>query len=31
MLRWETLDSNRDMPRSPILPPTRLRLYGFKK
>jgi hypothetical protein len=31
MLRWETLDSNRDMPRSPIPPPTRLRLYGFKK
>jgi hypothetical protein len=31
MLRWETLDSNRDMPRSTIPPPTRLRLYGFKK
>jgi hypothetical protein len=31
MLRWETLDSNRDMPRSPIPPPTRLRLYGFSK
>jgi hypothetical protein len=31
MLRWETLDSNRDMPRSPIPPPTRLRLYGFVK
>ncbi|HXU01637.1 MAG TPA: BNR repeat-containing protein [Polyangia bacterium] len=31
MLRWETLDSNRDMRRSPIPPPTRLRLYGFKK
>jgi len=31
MLRWETLDSNRDMPRSPIPPPTKLRLYGFKK
>jgi putative BNR repeat neuraminidase len=31
MLRWETLDSNRDMPRSPIPPATRLRLYGFNK
>ena len=31
MLRWETLDSNRDMPRSPIPAPTRLRLYAFKK
>jgi BNR repeat-containing family member len=31
MLRWETLDSNRDMPRSPIPPATRLRLYGFVK
>lgn len=29
MLRWETLESNRDMPRSPIPPPTRLRLYTF--
>lgn len=29
MLRWETLESNRDMPRSPIPPPTRLRLYAF--
>jgi hypothetical protein len=31
MLRWETLESNRDMPRSPIPPPTRLRLYGLAK
>ena len=31
MLRWETLDSNRDMATSPIPPPTRLRLYGFVK
>ena len=31
MLRWETLDSNRDMATSPIPPPTRLRLYAFKK
>ena len=31
MLRWETLESNRDMPRSPIPPATRLRLYGFNK
>src|SRR5436190_6949792 len=32
MLRWETLDSNRDMARPPPYPPpTRLRLYGFKK
>ena len=30
MLRWETLESNRDMPRDPIPPPTRLRLYGFQ-
>jgi hypothetical protein len=30
MLRWETLPSNRDMPRSPIPPPTKLRLYGFR-
>jgi hypothetical protein len=29
MLRWETLPSNRDMPRSPIPPATRLRLYAF--
>ena len=31
MLRWETLDSNRDMPRTPIPPATHLRLYGFRK
>jgi hypothetical protein len=30
LLRWETLPSNRDMPRSPIPPPTKLRLYGFR-
>lgn len=30
MLRWETLESNRDMPRDTIPPPTRLRLYGFR-
>ncbi len=30
MLRWETLPSNRDMPRSTIPPPTKLRLYGFR-
>ena len=30
LLRWETLESNRDMPRDPIPPPTRLRLYGFQ-
>lgn len=30
MLRWETLDSNRDMARDPIPPPTMLRLYGFR-
>jgi hypothetical protein len=29
MLRWETLESNRDMPRAVIPPPTKLRLYGF--
>lgn len=29
LLRWETLDSNRDLPRSPVPPPTTLRLYGF--
>lgn len=29
LLRWETLDSNRDMPRTPVPPPTQLRLYGF--
>lgn len=31
MLRWETLDSNRDMPRSPVPPATTLRLYGFPR
>ncbi len=29
LLRWETLDSNRDMPRDPAPAPTSLRLYGF--
>ncbi len=29
LLRWESLDSNRDMPRDPVPPPTQLRLYGF--
>ena len=29
LLRWETLESNRDMARDPIPPPTRLRLYGI--
>lgn len=29
ILRWETLDSNRDMARSPVPEPTKLRLYGF--
>jgi len=28
-LRWETLESNRDMPRDVIPPPTALALYGF--
>lgn len=30
LLRWETLPSNRDMPRPTIPPPTPLRLYGFR-
>lgn len=30
MLRWETLDANRDQPRASIPPPTTLRLYGFR-
>ncbi|HEY3495882.1 MAG TPA: BNR repeat-containing protein, partial [Polyangiaceae bacterium] len=30
MLRWESLDSNRDMPRETIPPPTQLRLYAIK-
>ncbi len=29
LLRWESLDSNRDMPRADIPPPTQLRVYGF--
>jgi BNR repeat-containing family member len=29
MLRWETLDSNRDMAQSPVPPPSMLTLYGF--
>lgn len=31
MLRWETLPSNRDMPRDTIPPPTPLRLYTFAR
>lgn len=31
MLRWETLPSNRDMPREPIPPPTPLVLYTFTR
>jgi hypothetical protein len=33
MLRWETLESNRDMarPADQIPPPTRLRLYGIRQ
>jgi BNR repeat-containing family member len=31
MLRWETLESNQDMPRAVIPPPTRLRLYGIRQ
>jgi hypothetical protein len=30
-LRWETLPSNRDLPRTPVPPPTDLRLYGFRR
>jgi hypothetical protein len=30
MLRWETLESNRDMPRTDVPPPTKLRLYAFR-
>lgn len=30
MLRWETLDSNRDVPRAEVPAPTDLRLYGFR-
>jgi hypothetical protein len=31
LLRWETLESNRDLPRSPVPAPTRLRLYGVRQ
>jgi hypothetical protein len=31
LLRWETLESNRDMPRATIPPPTKLRLYGIRQ
>jgi hypothetical protein len=31
MLRWETLESNNDMPRATIPPPTRLRLLGVRQ
>jgi hypothetical protein len=31
LLRWETLSSNRDMPRNPVPPPPELRLYGFRR
>ena len=31
MLRWETLESNRDMPNTAAHPPTRLRLYGIRQ
>jgi hypothetical protein len=30
-LRWETLASNRDQPRDVIPPPTKLKLYGFRR
>ncbi|HLV68655.1 MAG TPA: BNR-4 repeat-containing protein [Polyangiaceae bacterium] len=30
MLRWETLESNRDMPRDVIPPPTELSLYALR-
>jgi len=30
LLRWETLESNRDQPRATIPPPTGLRLYAFR-
>lgn len=29
LLRWETWDSNRDMPRESTAPPSTLRVYGF--
>jgi BNR repeat-containing family member len=31
MLRWETLPTNRDLPRSTIPPATPLRLYAFRR
>ena len=31
MLRWETLPSNRDLPRATIPPPTPLRLFTFPR
>jgi hypothetical protein len=31
MLRWETLEANRDQPRATIPPPTTLRLYGVRR
>jgi hypothetical protein len=31
MLRWETLESNRDEPRDVIPPPTQLTLYGISQ
>ena len=31
MLRWETLPENQDQPRAVVPPPTRLRLYGFRR
>jgi hypothetical protein len=31
MLRWETLDANRDRPRAIIPPATMLRLYAFRR
>jgi hypothetical protein len=31
LLRWETLESNRDEPRAVIPPPSELRLYGFRR
>jgi hypothetical protein len=30
-LRWETLESNRDMPRDTIPPGTPLKLYAFRR
>jgi hypothetical protein len=31
LLRWETLPSNRDLPRNPVPAPTELRLYAFRR